>query len=74
VVRRVLWFAAESRRSDTTVGKPWGRPLTEVQKPQREPVAATRQPTAPKREQVGFLERQRRKKQARAVRREGAKK
>jgi tRNA pseudouridine13 synthase len=68
VVRRVLWFAAESRRSDAPVGRPWGQPLAETRKPPQ------REPAAPKREEAGFLERQRRKKQARAMRREAAKK
>jgi len=74
VVRRVLWFAVESRRSDGPVGKPWGQPLTQAQRPRREPAAAAPELAAPKRERVGFLERQRRKKEARAVRREAAKK
>jgi tRNA pseudouridine13 synthase len=68
VVRRTLWFAAESRRSDAPVGRPWGQPLEEARKP---PQSA---PAAPKREAVGFLERQRKKKEARAVRRAAAKK
>src|SRR6266478_3149839 len=61
VVRRVLWFAVESRRSDGPVGKPWGQPLTQAQRPRREPPAAAPELAAPKRERVGFLERQRRK-------------
>ena len=69
VVRRVLWFAAESRGSDAPVGRPWGRPLLEARAaPQRAP------PPPPKREKIGFLEQQRRRKEARASRRQAAKK
>jgi len=56
------------------VGKPWGQALTQAQRPRREAAAAAPELAAPKRERVGFLERQRRKKEARAVRREAAKK
>jgi len=69
VVRRVLWFAAESRGSDAPVGRPWGRPLVETRAaPQRAP------PPPPKREKIGFLEQQRRRKEGRASRRQAAKK
>ncbi|HEY4730038.1 MAG TPA: tRNA pseudouridine(13) synthase TruD [Myxococcales bacterium] len=69
VVRRVLWFAAESRGSDAPVGRPWGRPLVEARAaPQRAP------PPPPKREKIGFLEQQRRRKEGRASRRQAAKK
>jgi tRNA pseudouridine13 synthase len=68
VVRRVLWFAAESRGSDATVGRPWGRPLVEPR------AAPQRAPPPQKREKIGFLEQQRRRKEARASRRQAAKK
>jgi tRNA pseudouridine13 synthase len=68
VVRRVLWFAVESRRSGTPVGRPWGRPLQEAR------AAPPPAPAPEKRERVGFLEQQRRKKEARATRRHAAKK
>ena len=68
VVRRVLWFAVESRRSGAPVGRPWGRPLQEAR------AAPPRAPAPEKREKVGFLEQQRRKKEARATRRQAAKK
>jgi tRNA pseudouridine13 synthase len=71
VVRRVLWFATESRRTDAPVGRPWGRPLAENQ---RAPAGVPRETAQPKREKVGFLERQRRKKEGRATRRQLAKK
>jgi tRNA pseudouridine13 synthase len=68
VVRRVLWFAAHSPRSDAPVGRAWGRPLEKAEaKPQRAPAPQ-------RREKIGFLERQRRKKEARATRRQAAKK
>jgi len=69
VVRRVLWFATESRRSDAPVGRPWGRPLEE-----NRPAPARREAAPPRREKIGFLERQRRKKEARAKRRQAVKK
>jgi len=74
VVRRVLWFAAESRRSDQTAGRPWGRPLEEMRAAPRQAEAAQPEPAPPRREKMGFLERQRRKKQARASRRQTMKK
>jgi tRNA pseudouridine13 synthase len=69
VVRRVLWFAVESRREGAPVGRTWGRPLEQAR-------AAARTPEAPppRREKIGFLERERRKKEARASRRQAAKK
>src|SRR4051812_10411573 len=73
VVRRILWFAAESRRSDVAVGRPWGRPLAGAP-PAPTPVAPQRPPAIIRSEKVGFLERQRRKKTARATRRQAAKK
>jgi len=66
VVRRVLWFAAESK-SESPVGRPWGRPLA-AKAPQPPAARAPHEP-AP-----GFLERQRRKKEARSSRRRTAKK
>ena len=72
VVRRVLWFAVESRRSGAPVGRSWGRPLEEARAVP--PRAAARAPAPEKREKVGFLEQQRRKKEARATRRQAAKK
>jgi tRNA pseudouridine13 synthase len=68
VVRRVLWFAQESRRADAPVGRPWGRPLAG---PRPSPPAAAPPPRVP---DPGFLEKQRRRKQARAARRAGQKK
>jgi tRNA pseudouridine13 synthase len=67
VVRRVFWFAAETRRSDAPVGRPWGRPLTESDGVR--PRTAPPPRPAPLRERVGFLEQQRRKKEDRAARR-----
>jgi len=69
VVRRVLWYAAESRRGDEPVGRPWGRPLEQTRAAPEARAAAPQ-----RREKIGFLERQRRKKEARAARREAAKK
>src|SRR3954466_1719591 len=66
VVRRVLWFAVESRRSDAPVGRTWGRPVEEAAAPPPPP------PEPPKPERLGFLERQRRAKTARAQRRSAA--
>ena len=62
VVRRVFWFAAETRREPRSLGQPRGRPLEAIR---------TAKPPAPQpqRERIGFLERQRRKKAARATRR-----
>src|SRR5260370_12597672 len=65
VVRRVLWFAQESRRASAPVGRPWGRPLAG---PRPAPPAAAPTPRAP---DPRFLENQRRRKQARAARRAG---
>lgn len=69
VVRRVLWFAAETRKSPAPVGKAWGRPLEEKAKD-----LAVEAPLKPKTEKLGFLERQRRKKEARESRRVAQKK
>lgn len=66
VVRRVFWFAVESSRSEATVGRPWGRPLSERARP---PAAPVPKAAAPRPERVGFLEQQRRRKQARSARR-----
>ncbi|MGZ6126499.1 MAG: tRNA pseudouridine(13) synthase TruD [Myxococcales bacterium] len=67
VVRRLMGFALESARSQTPVGRPWGRPP--------EPTPAAPLPPRPERsERIGFRERQRRKKEARASRRQMAKK
>ena len=67
VVRRVCWFAVESRREGAPVGKVWGKPLEELRapKPAAPPVEAPK-PRTPK---LGFLERQRRTKEARKDRR-----
>ena len=66
VVRRVLWFALESSRAATPVGRSWGQPAP-AQPPSR--------PQPPERtERIGFRERQRRKKAARSTRRQLAKK
>ena len=86
VVRRVLWFAAESKRSEEQVGRSWGRPISEnvPQKPapararpadrdeeeEAAPAAAVEKPATPK---MGFRERQKRKKDARASNRKSAK-
>jgi tRNA pseudouridine13 synthase len=70
VVRRVLWFATESRRSDAAVDRAWGRPLEEARVAPARPAP----PPAARPERIGFLERQRRKKEARATRRQAAKK
>ena len=67
VVRRVLWFAAEPGRAQGPA-RPWGRPADEGRPPPQ------RAPAPPRREKEGFLERQRRKKEARALRRQAAKK
>jgi tRNA pseudouridine13 synthase len=64
VVRRVLWFAAGSRRSEQPVGRAWGRPLEEAA---RSPAAP--RTDAPRQEKMGFRERQRRRKEARAANR-----
>jgi tRNA pseudouridine13 synthase len=67
VVRRVMWFALESARGQTPVGRPWGRPPEEAR--------PTPPPAPPERSaKIGFRERQRRKKEARASRRQTAKK
>jgi tRNA pseudouridine13 synthase len=76
VVRRVLWFAQESRREEASVGRTWGRALIqEKPAPAAKPAApkppAEEKPRTPK---MGFLERQRRKKDERAARRNAAKK
>jgi tRNA pseudouridine13 synthase len=60
VVRRVLWFAAESRREPRPVGRAIAAPIEEVRAPP---------PPTPRQEKLGFLERQRRNKAARATRR-----
>jgi tRNA pseudouridine13 synthase len=86
VVRRVLWFATESKRSNAPVGRAWGRPLEKAGSRLRAPgfggtggevsqprLAAQKPPEAP-REKMGFLERQRARKEARAMRRAGHKK
>jgi tRNA pseudouridine13 synthase len=85
VVRRVLWFAEEARRSDEPVGRAWGRPLEEGRAQARAGKAPTRadgageaSPPAPPEEKpktpkLGFLERQRRKKTEREERRKSAK-
>jgi tRNA pseudouridine13 synthase len=76
VVRRVLWFAEEARHGEQPVGRPWGRPLEEMRKPAQQRAEAVREPSepeAPRTPKMGFLERQRRKKEARAARRKDAK-
>jgi tRNA pseudouridine13 synthase len=70
VVRRVLWFAVESRGSEAPVGRTVGRPVNEAAAPPPPPA----EPPVPKAERVGFLERQRRAKAARAQRRATVKK
>lgn len=68
VVRRVMWFALETARSQTPVGRPWGKP---AEGPREAPLP----PVPPQgAEKIGFRERQRRKKEARASRRQMAKK
>jgi tRNA pseudouridine13 synthase len=68
VVRRVLWYALESRAADRPVGRAWGQPAKEAQpSPVRSVLPA-------RREKVGFREVQRRKKEARAANRRAAKK
>jgi tRNA pseudouridine13 synthase len=73
VVRRVLWFATESKRSNAPVGRAWGRPLNEIRQeraaPAAKPALVPAPPLQPKQERLGFLERQRRNKAARAARR-----
>jgi len=69
VVRRVLWFAAEPRRSEGPAGRPGGRPLEQARAAPARP-----EPAPPRPEKIGFLERQRRKKEARASRRQAVKK
>jgi tRNA pseudouridine13 synthase len=68
VVRRVLWFAVESQRSGAPVGRGVDRPADEAASPSP--------PEAPpaRTERLGFLERQRRAKAARAQRRAAARK
>jgi len=84
VVRRVLWFAEETRRSDEPVGRPWGRPLEESRSPAARPRSSAPAGAAessaappleekPKTPKMGFLERQRRKKAEREERRKSAK-
>ena len=76
VVRRVLWFAVESKREGVAVGKSWGRPLDEA--PSRQPApapvaaapAAPPEPEKPKTPKMGFRERQKRKKDEKAQRRQ----
>ena len=85
VVRRVLWFAAETRKTESgMVGRTWGRPVTEaaagfgLQASGQKPAARASSPSAPPappkpvQERIGFLERQRRKKEERAARRTSA--
>jgi tRNA pseudouridine13 synthase len=67
VVRRVLWFASDSHRKSAPIGRAWGRPLEEAR-------PAPAKPPAPRQEKLGFLERQRRKKETRASRRTNAEK
>jgi len=78
VVRRVLWFATESKRSNAPVGRAWGRPLDEIRQeraaPAAKPTLVPVPPPQPKQEKLGFLERQRRNKAARASRRVAQKK
>lgn len=91
VVRRVLWFTADSRGEGEPQGRPWGRPLEELRvspragaSPAPRPLqtakapqtakAQEQAPQQPRQERVGFLERQRRKKEVRADRRRTAKK
>jgi tRNA pseudouridine13 synthase len=78
VVRRVLWFAAESRQSKTPVGRAWGRPsearglgpqASGLGPKAKEGAEAKPALQKPPQEKLGFLERQRRKKEARASRR-----
>jgi len=69
VVRRLFWFATDSRRSEQPVGRTWGRPLEEAAR-----VPAPKRPDAPRQEKMGFRERQRRRKEARAANRAAAKK
>jgi tRNA pseudouridine13 synthase len=66
VVRRVMWFAGQSRQEPKPVGRALGQPLEEVRPPPP--------PEKPKQEKLGFLERQRRSKAARSTRRAAAKK
>ncbi len=68
VVRRVLWFASDSHRKSAPIGRAWGRPLEEARP------APAKPPPAPRQEKLGFLERQRRKKETRASRRTNAEK
>ncbi len=75
VVRRVLWFAAESRRGEQAVGRAWGRPLDEARAaPAAKAAPPKPAPPPPAKAKVGFLERQRARKQARASRRAATKK
>jgi len=73
VVRRVLWFAVESRRSDAPVGRTWGRPLQEAARPPPPPPPPVPE-RKPAEKPLGFLERRRQAKTARARRRQAAKK
>ncbi len=68
VVRRVLWFATESRGGAESVGRAWGQPVAEHSAPAP---PRTPEPRPPK---AGFLERQRRAKEERARRRAAARK
>jgi tRNA pseudouridine13 synthase len=71
VVRRVLWFAEDRGRAEQPP-RAWGRPLSESREPARREVPKQ----VPKREatpKLGFLERQRRKKETRATHRKQAK-
>jgi tRNA pseudouridine13 synthase len=69
VVRRVLWFAVESQRSGAPVGRGVDRPAAEAASP-----SPPEAPPAARTERLGFLERQRRAKAARAQRRAAARK
>ena len=71
VVRRVFWYAMESRSAD----RPLGRAVTEAPPVARreQPAPAQRIPPV-RREKTGFRELQRRKKEARAANRRAAKK
>ena len=69
VVRRVLWFAVESRRPEGLAGRPLGRPLQQTRAAPARPEPPPQRP-----EKIGFLERQRRTKEERASRRQAVKK
>jgi tRNA pseudouridine13 synthase len=73
VVRRVLWYALESRAAQRPVGRAWGQPVPEAKPPEANP-PPPRSVKPARRESVGFRELQRRKKEARAANRRAAKK